>query len=111
MSENQWDETIRDIENGSLRPAATDWVTPENEDTQAREIAEAAKQWIAKAGRPNLGQNNATGAGPSRERRTRLPADLDARMSSYVKDHDITMAAFIRDAIKESLDRRTNQCV
>jgi hypothetical protein len=86
-----------------------DLVAPEDAGDQAKQIALAAQEWLGRAGRPNLGRTTATGQGPSPERRTRLPADLDKQLMDYVTEHGTTVSAFLRDAARESLARRTGR--
>lgn len=100
----------RDIDSGRMGGLDhADLLTPEDAGDGAEQIAQAARQWLAKPGRPNVGHATATGRGPSPERRTRLPADLDKQLIDYVTEHGTTVAAFLRDATRETLDRRTGR--
>lgn len=54
-------------------------------------------------GRPNLGQDHATGRGRSPRRQVRLPRQTDAALDAYVKAHGTTASAVIRDALEAYL--------
>ena len=100
----------RDIDSGRMGSLDhADLLAPGEAGDGAEQIARAARQWLGKAGRPNVGHATATGRGPSPERRTRLPADLDRQLIDYVSEHGMTVAAFLRDAARETLDRRTGR--
>lgn len=100
----------RDIDAGRMGGLdRAELLTPAQAGDEAAQIAAAAREWLGRAGRPNLGEAQATGRGPSPERRTRLPADLDERLLDYVAQNHMTVAGFLRDAAREALDRRTGR--
>ncbi|MEG8104706.1 gamma-glutamyltransferase [Actinomyces oris] len=54
-------------------------------------------------GRPNLGENHATGAGRSPARHVRFSPATDAALAEYVRAHGTTRSAVIRDAVEKYL--------
>lgn len=54
-------------------------------------------------GRPNLGQDHATGTGRSPRRQVRLPEHTNAALDAYAQAHDTTPSAVIRDAVEAYL--------
>ena len=54
-------------------------------------------------GRPNLGEVHATGAGRSPARQVRFSPATDAALTEYVRAHDTTTSAVIRDAVEKYL--------
>ena len=54
-------------------------------------------------GRPNLGQDHATGTGRSPRRQVRLPERTNAALDAYAQAHDTTPSAVIRDAVEAYL--------
>ena len=54
-------------------------------------------------GRPNLGQDHATGTGRSPRRQVRLPERTSAALDAYAQAHDTTPSAVIRDAVEAYL--------
>ena len=54
-------------------------------------------------GRPNLGQDRATGTGRSPRRQVRLPESTNAALTAYAEAHGPTPSAVIRDAVEAYL--------
>ncbi len=54
-------------------------------------------------GRPGLGRDHATGTGRSPRRQVRLPESTNDALDAYVREHNTTASAVIRDAVEAYL--------
>lgn len=67
------------------------------------EAAKAGRAALARAGRPNLGNENATGKGRSPRRQVRLNTSTNKRLDEYAKAHGKTASEVIREALDDFL--------
>ena len=56
-----------------------------------------------KAGRPNLGEERATGNGPSARRQVRLPEHTNKALDEYANTHNTTPSEVMRQALEQFL--------
>ena len=89
----EWDQQITAA--GGLDPAQAHGV-----HTGAA-AARTGKEWLARAGRPSLGADHATGAGRSRKRQVRLDGDLDDWLATRADETGTSPSEMMRAALRE----------